>query len=503
MEEEDESLEKLLEWAAEMGITDSTIQNPSHTRNCLGHSLTVSHFPDAGGRGLAAARDLTKGELILRVPKTALFTTECLLKSDQKLSLAVKRHLFLSPSQILIACLLYEVGKGKSSWWYTYLMLLPRCYEILATFGPFEEQALQVDDAFCAAEKAVSKAESEWKQANKLMEELNLKPQLLSFKAWLWASATVSSRTMHISWDEAGCLCPVGDLFNYAAPGEGEESIGIEDVEGWMPAPCLPKGDTSDVLDSEKFNAHLHRLTDGGFEEDINSYCFYARNSYKRGEQVLLGYGTYTNLELLEHYGFLLNENPNDKVFISLEPGMYSCCSWPHESQYIDQNGKPSFALLSALRLWMTPANQRRSVGHLAYSGHQLSVDNEISVMKWISNTCCVMLNNLPTSKEEDVLLLRAIDKIQDINTAMELKKVLSVFGGEVPTILENYCNVQSRQTGAKLSLSRKTKLSIQRWKLAIQWRLGYKKTLADCISYCDYTVNCLLNDNAPPGRIK
>lgn len=218
--------------------------------------------------------------------------------------------------------------------------------------------------------------------------------------------------------------------------------------------------------------------------------------------QVLLSYGTYTNLELLEHYGFLLNDNPNDKVFISLEPGMHSCCSWPRESQYVDQDGKPSFALLSALRLWMTPANQRRSVGHLAYSGHQLSVDNEISVMKWLSNNCCAMLNSLPTSKEEDALLLCAIDKIQDINTAMEPKKVLSDFGGEVCTFLENF-DVQCRQTGAKLALSRKTKLSMQRWKLAIQWRLRYKKILADCISYCDYTVNCLPNDNVPTGRIK
>lgn len=48
-----------------------------------------------------------------------------------------------------------------------------------------------MDDAIWAAEKAVSKAESEWKQAIKLMEELKLKPQLLSSKAWLWASATV------------------------------------------------------------------------------------------------------------------------------------------------------------------------------------------------------------------------------------------------------------------------------------------------------------------------
>ena len=46
---------------------------------------------------------------------------------------------------------------------------------------------------------------------------------------------------------------------------------------------------------------------------------------------------------------------------------------------YIHQDGKPSFALLSALRLWATPLNQRKSVGYLAYSGSQLSIENEIS----------------------------------------------------------------------------------------------------------------------------
>nr|CAD1818867.1 unnamed protein product [Ananas comosus var. bracteatus] len=86
--------------------------------------------------------------------------------------------------------------------------------------------------------------------------------------------AWVSSRTLHIPWDSAGCLCPVGDLFNYAAP--DDEAI-------------------------DNFNL---RLMDGGYEEDTASYCFYARKKYEQGEQVLLGYGTYTNLELLEHYGF-------------------------------------------------------------------------------------------------------------------------------------------------------------------------------------------------------
>jgi hypothetical protein len=44
-------------------------------------------------------RDLRKGELILRVPKSALMTRESLLK-DHKLSLAVNKHPSLSSIQV-------------------------------------------------------------------------------------------------------------------------------------------------------------------------------------------------------------------------------------------------------------------------------------------------------------------------------------------------------------------------------------------------------------------
>lgn len=36
------------------------------------------------------------------------------------------------------------MAKGKSSFWYPYLVHLPRDYDLLATFGEFEKQALQV-----------------------------------------------------------------------------------------------------------------------------------------------------------------------------------------------------------------------------------------------------------------------------------------------------------------------------------------------------------------------
>ncbi|KAL5743593.1 hypothetical protein ACOSP7_026460 [Xanthoceras sorbifolium] len=73
------------------------------------------------------------------------------------------------------------------------------------------------------------------------------------------SSAQVSSRTMHIAWDDAGCLCPGGDLFNYAAP--GEEANGFGDVLGWADdSSILSKGDTVDILNSEKCSANLQRL---------------------------------------------------------------------------------------------------------------------------------------------------------------------------------------------------------------------------------------------------
>lgn len=379
------------------------------------------------------------------------------------------------------------MGKGKGSWWYPYLIHLPRDYDILATFGEFEKQAFQVADAIWAAEKAISKARSEWKEANQLMKEINLKPQLLTFRAWLWAASTISSRTLHVPWDEAGCLCPVGDLFNYAAP--GEEVVSSEEVDSRK---CIPSfqissplnGNCTPVSTGEPFDAHDQRLTDGGYQEDVAAYCFYARQNYRQGEQVLLCYGTYTNLELLEHYGFLLNENPNDKVFIPLEPEIYSSSSWPKDSLYIHQNGRPSFSLLSALRLWATPANKRRSVGHLAYSGSQLSTDNEIHVMKWIANKCNEILKNLSTSIEEDSLLLSSLDEIQELGKIYSASREISAF-------LEAN-NLRNEEGGNDVLLSRKMRRSIDRWKLAVQWRVRYKNILLYCICYCTGMIKSL-----------
>lgn len=55
-------------------------------------------------RGLAAARDIKKGELILRVPKGVLMTSQRLMRNDESLSIAVKKHASLCCTQVILLC---------------------------------------------------------------------------------------------------------------------------------------------------------------------------------------------------------------------------------------------------------------------------------------------------------------------------------------------------------------------------------------------------------------
>ncbi|KAJ0974501.1 hypothetical protein J5N97_016466 [Dioscorea zingiberensis] len=468
--DESSELEALLRWAAMIGISDSpSTLAPASRTSCLGHSLVVSSFPIAGGRGLAAVRDLRKGEMVLRVPRSALLTRKSVMGTDEKLSNYINKYPHLCSTQILTLCLLVEVSKGRKSWWYPYLVQLPRNYDTLENFTHFEIQAFQVEDAKWVSEKAVSKARSEWKEAVLVMQEMGLKSQFLSFRSWLWASATISSRTLHVPWDNAGCLCPVGDLFNYAAPKE-EYSSDAASLSG--------HNDTTEMLDVKQPDGL--RLTDGGYEDETTSYCFYAKRSYRKGEQVLLRYGTYTNLELLQHYGFLLDVNPNDKVFIPLDADIYTATSWPKDSLYIQPDGSPSFALLCAMRLWATPANHRKAVRHMVYTGSLLSIENELFIMKWLVKQCQHFLRLMPTTIEEDNLLLALINRMLDQPSTLDGDEIQS--HKELNGFFQANCLAGS---AFKSQLPAKAKRSLERLKLSIGWRLGYKTIILHCISYC------------------
>lgn len=354
-------------------------------------------------------------------------------------------------------------------------------------------------------------------------------------------------------WNSAGTLCPVGDLFNYAPPGAPFEENIIETFsqcnlsEVHVQNRALPsegivsaemQGCGGSKFDEVNYDAGrvLHitdRLTDGGYDATTRAYCFYAREDYKKGDQVLLCYGLYTNLELLEHYGFILPQNPNDMVSIRLHtlksftPDMVPTQLLnfnPHGSMHIEVDGRPSFQLLAALRLYCAPAEVRKQKGHLALSGQQLCVANDVVLYQKLQEECMNLLASFPTTMYVDNVLMHVVSLCSSIDGLAGLLDLLghqrvlcqaghklladSVCGwsvlcasnqqqvlGEVQSFLES-------QEGSPRTASSKREgdLQMQRWWLSIKWRFCHKRILHRCISFCGHQLQLLSQSKKTKG---
>ncbi|CAM6087355.1 unnamed protein product [Calypogeia fissa] len=362
----------------------------------------------------------------------------------------------------------------------------------------------------------------DWEGSKSFMQDVGLRRRFRSLNAWLWASATVSSRTLHVPWDEAGTLCPIGDLFNYAPPGELYFDSNPLDaqVAGELD---LVEENTASGSDEEFSCSGVtigERLRDGGYEPHFDEYCFYARQAYETGDQVLLCYGQYSNLELLEHYGFSMCQNPNDVVHLSLpDPTEFGSCSdlLPMNSggaAYIEVNGTPSFALLAGLRLRANQPPLRKAKGHLAFMGQQISKESDVRLYQWLLGKCELLLACLPTSLEDDLALLEMVESARDVNqmeilcksrcngrdSAGNVSMSQQIFGddnlrqcrilAELEDVLRSSV-VRTNNLETEEEITRDNSV-LDRWRLAVEWRIGYKQILHRCCVLCTKKIKRL-----------
>lgn len=166
---------------------------------------------------MVAVDDIEPGTCVLSVPRNILISTESARDDDFQACLATCHRNF-APQQLLAAHLLAEVAKGPASFWCTYLRSLPRRYTTALSFTSEAVDELQVCSGIQRAQEAVEEAVRQWKDALPLLRALNLPPKVQSRQAWLWAAATLSTRTMAMPGDEAGALTPFGDLHNHHPP---------------------------------------------------------------------------------------------------------------------------------------------------------------------------------------------------------------------------------------------------------------------------------------------
>ena len=190
---------------------------------------------------------------------------------------------------------------------------MPARYNLLQTWSEEERAALQDARAETTAKRASEALRKAFEDVKKEVVDIVGEDEREAFALYEWARATVSSRAVSVPFHEAGALCPMGDMFNYAP----HDPPILIDVLG-APAFGVNEGNTTSASSREVATDPIPG--DGAWDEESKTFAFRAarqpdgRRSIAADEEIFVCYGEYTNLELLEFYGFTLgpNENPQD-----------------------------------------------------------------------------------------------------------------------------------------------------------------------------------------------
>ena len=221
------------------------------------------------------------------------------------------------------------------------------------------------------------------------------------------AHATVSSRTVFVPFDPAGALAPsaTSSTTPHHPRHTPRRSLGRRSRVG-------TREETARVPDGGDDDASREPAGDGAWDEASGEYRFHARRAYRAGDQIMLCYGRYTNLELLEHYGFLLPPvpgNPNDVAEFPLIPARRDpgdgdgVVSTPRVRAL--PNGRLEWGDLRDVRVrgWeATRGAPRRETREAASRGHALGAAAEEAAFAALVDAAAAELLGLPTTARED-----------------------------------------------------------------------------------------------------
>ena len=219
----------------------------------------------------------------------------------------------MKPTDELALKLLRHRCAGASDAFAPYVASMPARYNLLQTWSEEERAALQDARAETTAKRASEALRKAFEDVKKEVVDIVGEDEREAFALYEWARATVSSRAVSVPFHEAGALCPMGDMFNYAP----HDPPILIDVLG-APAFGVNEGNTTSASSREVATDPIPG--DGAWDEESKTFAFRAarqpdgRRSIAADEEIFVCYGEYTNLELLEFYGFTLgpNENPQD-----------------------------------------------------------------------------------------------------------------------------------------------------------------------------------------------
>ena len=197
---------------------------------------------ERGWRGIVATDTIEPNSACVRVPlRCAMTATACSLTEDDARVNARLSKLGLNSVDRLVIQLLREKRRGKDSPYWKYIKQLPDSYACLHHWEGDAAQLLQ-DEDFVAHHERVRKQilrdfrslpclhkpkkkrrrflSQEGEEQKEEEEEEESSDSFVTLEEYLWARSTVLSRSVYLPQcgNEAGGLCPIGDLFNYYPP---------------------------------------------------------------------------------------------------------------------------------------------------------------------------------------------------------------------------------------------------------------------------------------------
>ncbi|BCR91601.1 uncharacterized protein ACHE_70444S [Aspergillus chevalieri] len=393
-----EQHESFTEWAISQGI--------------IPNGVTPARFPGRG-LGMIATRNIKKGENLLRVPLEAMFTINCVPESfSSKFPEGTPVHaLFAAFFTNGNAEDLQRYNLWRSTWpsrqdfqdsmpivWPEFLRgsnrdqtLLPP--SISGTWNTFQKR----------------KAEYPYDSSHQ-----NLLPQQTKRLQDAWEK--VISVFPDTDWETFSFHWLIVNTrsFHYLMPGEEPP----EDRNDAMA--LLPFADYfnhSDVIDDVKFNG--------------KEYVFRSTESYVEGEEVYMSYGPHPNDFLLAEYGFFLDKNEcetlylDDIIFRDLGPSLQEELNLHqyYGNYQVTSTGACYRTEIAACIKYMTPKEWQNYV--LGYSTK--GVDDkktETIIREWIkaygeeANTTIAKLGDIRSSSETDgkvEMLLKRWKQIYDL----------------------------------------------------------------------------------------
>lgn len=291
-----------------------------------------------------------------------------------------------------------------------YIDSLPESYALLHSWSDAEARELQDSTAMALARRRRLELEKAFERVKtEVMEITHCESEDDAYAQYRWACGTVSSRAVSVPFHDAGALCPVGDMFNYA-PHDPPSLIRVVGAPTFGVRSADDDDDNDDEAGANAGAGEREPIPgDGAYDEATRTFSFRSsvqpagRRGCLPGEEIFVCYGEYSNLELLDFYGFVLEPDVNPQDCYTLDVCVDDSTSMMPLKVFV---GGFDWNDLAEIRIRLALAKARKNEKHLrdiARQGGALGAEEELAVFGAIRKAAGETLLSFPTTAKQDV----------------------------------------------------------------------------------------------------